>query len=101
MWGGSYAGFDQWATAKELPPHLTTIVPAAAAHPGLDFPFTNNVGISYAVFCLKKKNDRASQQNLFGDSTFSRTKFLDAYKQHIHFKTLDRFIGNPSANYQR
>ena len=20
MWGGSYAGFDQWATAKELPP---------------------------------------------------------------------------------
>jgi len=26
--------------AKELPPHLATIVPAAAAHPGLDFPFT-------------------------------------------------------------
>jgi hypothetical protein len=22
MWGGSYAGFDQWATAKESPPHL-------------------------------------------------------------------------------
>ena len=35
MWGGSYAGFDQWATAKEFPPHLTTIVPAAAAHPPL------------------------------------------------------------------
>ena len=33
MWGGSYAGFDQWATAKEFPPHLATIVPAAAAHP--------------------------------------------------------------------
>src|SRR5882757_4712967 len=48
MWGGSYAGFDQWATTKELPPHLTTIVPAAAAHPGSDFPFINNVGISYA-----------------------------------------------------
>src|SRR5438477_1977064 len=47
MWVGSYSGFDQWATAKELPPHLTTIVPAAAAHPGLDFPFTNNVGIPY------------------------------------------------------
>jgi len=26
MWGGSYAGFDQWATAKEFPPHLATIV---------------------------------------------------------------------------
>jgi predicted acyl esterase len=32
MWGGSYAGFDQWATAKEFPPHLATIVPVAAAH---------------------------------------------------------------------
>jgi predicted acyl esterase len=46
MWGGSYAGFDQWATAKEFPPHLATIVPAAAAHPGLDFPSPNNIGIS-------------------------------------------------------
>jgi putative CocE/NonD family hydrolase len=26
MWGGSYAGFDQWATLKEHPPHLATIV---------------------------------------------------------------------------
>ena len=34
MWGGSYAGYDQWATAKELPPHLATIVPAAAPYPG-------------------------------------------------------------------
>jgi putative CocE/NonD family hydrolase len=39
MWGGSYAGFDQWSTLKEFPPHLATIVPAAAAHAGVDFPF--------------------------------------------------------------
>src|SRR5271166_4873510 len=32
MWGGSYAGFNQWAALKEFPPHLATIVPAAAAH---------------------------------------------------------------------
>src|SRR5690348_9321989 len=73
MWGGSYAGFDQWSTLKEFPPHLATIVPAAAAHPGVDFPFQYNIfgpydedrkstrlnsshpSISYAVFCLKKK----------------------------------------------
>ncbi|MFH1110627.1 MAG: CocE/NonD family hydrolase [Planctomycetota bacterium] len=29
MWGGSYAGFNQWVTLKESPPHLMTIVPAA------------------------------------------------------------------------
>jgi uncharacterized protein len=27
MWGGSYAGYDQWATLKELPPHLATVSP--------------------------------------------------------------------------
>jgi len=101
MWGGSYAGFDQWATAKELPPHLATIVPAAAAHPGLDFPFTNNVGIPYDMQWFTSTSGRASQQNLFADSKFWRTKFLDAYKQYLPFKTLDSFIGNPSANFQR
>ena len=101
MWGGSYAGFDQWATAKELPPHLATIVPAAAAHPGLDFPFTNNVGIPYDTQWFTLTSGRASQQNLFADSKFWRAKFLDAYKQYVPFKTLDSFIGSPSANFQR
>ena len=101
MWGGSYAGFDQWATAKELPPPLATIVPAAAAHPGLDFPFTNNVGIPYDMQWFTLTSGRASQQNLFADSKFWRTKFFEAYKQYIPFKNLDGVIGNPSANFQR
>jgi putative CocE/NonD family hydrolase len=101
MWGGSYAGYDQWATAKEFPPHLTTIVPAAAAHPGLDFPFTNNVGIRYDVQWLTLTDGKASQQNLFADSAFWRGKFLDAYRQHIPFKSMDTFVGNPSVNFQR
>src|SRR5262249_2372549 len=49
MWGGSYAGFDQWSTLKEFPPHLATIVPAAAAHPGVDFPAFNGIFPSYLV----------------------------------------------------
>jgi predicted acyl esterase len=84
-----------------LPPHLATIVPAAAAHPGLDFPFTNNVGIPYDMQWFMLTNGRASQQNLFADSKFWRTKFLEAYKQYIPFKNLDRVVGNPSANFQR
>jgi len=101
MWGGSYAGFDQWATAKELPPHLATIVSVASAHPGLDFPFSNNVGISYDMQWFTLTSGNAGQQNLFADSKFWRAKFLDAYRQHIPFKALDSFIGNPSANFQR
>jgi putative CocE/NonD family hydrolase len=101
MWGGSYAGFDQWATAKESPPHLATIVPVAAAHPPLDYPSLDNVGETYDVQWFTFTSGRAGQVNLFGDQKFWRTKFLDAYKKHIPFRSLDSFVGNPSANFQR
>ena len=101
MWGGSYAGFDQWATAKELPPHLATIVPVAAAHPGLDFPFPNNVGQTYPIRWMTLTSGHTGQQNLFGESKFWQTKFLDAYRRHLPFKDLDTFIGNPTPNFQR
>jgi putative CocE/NonD family hydrolase len=101
MWGGSYAGFDQWATAKEFPPHLATIVPAAAAHPPLDYPSFNNVGETYDTQWFTLTSGRAAQNNLFGDQKFWRTKFLEAYEKHIAFKSLDSFVGNSSANFQR
>ena len=101
MWGGSYAGFDQWATAKEFPPHLVTIVPAAAAHPGLDYPSYNNIGMTYDMQWFTLTSGHTPQDNLFGDQKFWRTKFLDAYKKHLPFKSLDSFVGNPSANFQR
>ena len=101
MWGGSYAGFDQWATAKELPTHLTTIVPVAAAHPPLDYPSLDNVGETYDVQWFTFTRGHAGQQNLFGDQKFWRTKFLDAYKKHLPFKSLDSFVGNPLVNFQR
>jgi len=101
MWGGSYAGFDQWATAKEFPSHLATIVPVASAHPPLDYPFYNNVGQTYDMQWFTFTSGRVVQSNLFNDQKFWRTKFLDAYKKHIAFNKLDSFIGNPSANFQR
>ena len=101
MWGGSYAGFDQWATAKQFPPHLATIVPAAAAHPPLDYPSYHNVGETYDMQWFTFTSGHTGQQNLFADQKFWSTKFLDAYKKHIPFKSLDSFVGNPSANFQR
>ncbi|WP_379086060.1 CocE/NonD family hydrolase [Pedobacter sp. UC225_65] len=47
MYGGSYNGFAQWAATKKLHPALKTIVPSAAAAPGLDVPMTNNVVMSF------------------------------------------------------
>jgi uncharacterized protein len=47
MFGGSYNGFTQWATTKNLHPALKTIVPSASVAPGLDVPMTNNVFMSF------------------------------------------------------
>jgi uncharacterized protein len=101
MWGGSYAGFDQWATAKEFPPHLATIVPAAAVHPPLDYPSLDNVGETYDVRWFTFTGGHTGQTHLFGDERFWRTKFLEAYEKHLPFKSLDSFVGNPSLNFQR
>ncbi len=38
MYSGSYTGFSQWATVKNIHPALKTIVPNLAVMPGYDFP---------------------------------------------------------------
>jgi uncharacterized protein len=97
MWGGSYAGFDQWATAKEFPPHLTTIVPAAAAHPAVDFPFHNGVYYSYDIQWLTFTSGVTPNANLFGEDGFWRAKFHEFYVHHLPFATLDSIVGNRTS----
>ena len=101
MWGGSYAGFDQWATLKEFPPHLATIVPAAAAHAGVDFPFDSNITSPYLMQWLSFTSGVTSNAHLFGEESYWSAKWRDMYHQHLPFKTLDALIGNPSPMFQK
>lgn len=101
MWGGSYAGFDQWATAKELPPHLATIVPAASAHPGIDFPFDNDVFYPYDVQWLTFTSGKTGNPKLFGESSFWFSKFKELYLSGRPFADLDEIVGNPSKIFDR
>ena len=101
MWGGSYAGFDQWATAKELPPHLATIVPAASAHPGVDFPFDNNVFYAYDMQWLTFTSGKTGNGKLFGEGSFWFGKFKELYLSGRPFADLDEIVGNPSPIFER
>jgi putative CocE/NonD family hydrolase len=101
MWGGSYAGFDQWTVAKEFPPHLVTIVPAAAAHPGVDFPFQHNVFGPYIEQWLTFTSGVTSNGALFGNSSFWASKAREMYRQHLAFQDYDKLVGNPSRNFQK
>jgi len=101
MWGGSYAGYDQWATLKEFPPHLATIVPAAAAHPGVDFPFEYNIYGPYIEQWLSFTSGATSNAMLFGNGAFWGARTREAYDQHLAFNGYDRFVGNPNAVFQK
>jgi putative CocE/NonD family hydrolase len=101
MWGGSYAGFDQWTTLKEFPPHLATIVPAAAAHPGVDFPFEYNIFGPYVEQWLSFTSGATSNASLFGAASFWAAKAREYYDGHLAFNEYDRVAGNPSAVFQK
>jgi uncharacterized protein len=100
MWGGSYAGYDQWATAKEFPPHLATIVPVASPYAAVDFPMLNNIAYPYDIQWLTYTSGHASQDRLFGDSTFWATRYREWFESGRPFKELDTIVGNPSPIFQ-
>jgi putative CocE/NonD family hydrolase len=100
MWGGSYAGYNQWATAKEFPSALATIVPVASPKPGVDFPMANNIFYSYDMTWLTLVSGRAAQEEIFGDGDFWGANFERWYRSHAPFKTLDQVVGNPSPIFQ-
>ncbi|KRD79707.1 CocE/NonD family hydrolase [Lysobacter sp. Root983] len=100
MSGGSYGGYSQWAVAKELPPHLVTIVPVAAVGPGIDFPILNNIPYTYNMQWLTFVSGHASQDRIFADGAFWGAQYKRWYEAHAPFKELDTYIGNPSPIFQ-
>ncbi len=101
MWGGSYAGYDQWMTLREFPPHLATVVPVAAAHAGVDFPMFKNIWGPYDMQWLTFTSGVTPQQNLFGESSFWIEKFRELYINHRPYKDLDKIVGNESTVFQK
>jgi uncharacterized protein len=101
MWGGSYSGYNQWATAKELPPHLKTIVPVASVKPGIDFPLQNNISYSYVSQWLTYTNGKTPNGLLFRDKSYWASKFAERFQKDLPFKSLDTLVGNPNATFQK
>jgi len=100
MWGGSYAGYDQWATAKEFPPHLTTIVPVASPYAGVDFPMFGNVFSPYLLQWLTFTSGHTAQEAIFGDQAFWAAKDRQWFESGRPFASVDTMLGNPSPIFQ-
>src|SRR5947209_8613659 len=99
-WGGSYAGFNQWAILKEFPPHLTTAAPAAAAHPGIDYPMQQNIFGTYDIRWLTLVAGRTPNNKLFEDEKHWIDQYRRYYLGHKPFAELDSLAGVPSGHFQ-
>ena len=100
MWGGSYAGYVQWVTAKEFPPHLATIVPVAPPYAGVDFPMRGNISYPYVMQWLTMTSGHTSQERIFIDAAFWASKYRQWFESGAPFKNFDTQLGNPSATFQ-
>lgn len=100
MWGGSYSGYNQWAAAKERPPHLRTIVPAAAVRPGIDFPIQQNISSPYVIQWLTNTSGKTNNDQLFNDTEYWTAKFAERFRDDAPFNRLDSIAGNHSAVFQ-
>ncbi|MBS0274765.1 MAG: CocE/NonD family hydrolase [Proteobacteria bacterium] len=97
MWGGSYSGAAQWAVAKELPPHLATIVPVAASCQGVDFPMRNNIFWPYAAQWLTYVSGCTLQGQTFGDTALWFDIFRDHFLVDEPLSALSRLLDDHAA----
>jgi putative CocE/NonD family hydrolase len=100
MWGGSYAGYAQWAAAKEGPPHLATIAPVAAPFSGVDSPMRNNIFFPERMQWLTLTAGHALQWQIYSDSVLWSASFRRWHESGRPFRELDAAIGHPSALFQ-
>jgi len=100
LWGGSYDGFTQWATAAEFPPHLEAIAPASPVYPGLTFPNYKNIGNPAIVSWLALTSGATDNWRLYNDMAFWARQLRRYHVQRVPFRRLDTLLGFPSAIFQ-
>lgn len=93
MWGGSYGGYLQWATAKEAPAHLATIVPAASTYRGVDSPMRNNIFYPERMQWLALTSGRTAQTRLYQDEAFWCALYRQWHESGTAFRDIDAMLG--------
>nr|WP_047168052.1 CocE/NonD family hydrolase [Sphingomonas sp. Y57] len=102
MWGGSYGGYDQWATARERPRALASIAPVASPFMGIDYPMRNNGAMPYWMQWLTLISGRTSQDRMFwNNERYWGAKFCQWVESGLPFRELDTFLGNPSPTFRK
>jgi len=102
MYGGSYEGFTQWATAKRRPPSLKAIMPAVTFSPGTDFPMEGNVFLTYALpWPLYTTDNKALDDATYYDDDRWERMQRTWYATGRAYRDLDRIDGQPNPVFDK
>jgi putative CocE/NonD family hydrolase len=99
MYGGSYAGGDQWQVAGMKPPHLSAVAPVASVRPGVDFPMSQNIHGTYDEQWLSLTTGHPFYGQVFTNGGVWRDTNLRLFRKGAAFSTLDVEAGNPNATF--
>jgi uncharacterized protein len=100
MFGGSYAGGDQWQTAATHPPHLVTIAPVASVRAGVDFPIYQNIPDTYSLQWLTYTTGHVLYEGVFSDGTLWSNAGKRLFLAKAPFNQWDKYSGNTGTVFQ-
>lgn len=83
MWGGSYSGYVQWATASKRPPSLKAIIPISAALPDVDVPHLGGIYYSFNLQWAALFTGRSPPINLFMDNDYWRSVYEEIRSREL------------------
>lgn len=93
MYSGSYTGYSQWATVKNIHPALKTIVPQVAVMPGFDMPMENNVQMNSGLYW--------PHDNIYKNAPIRRSLPFEWFENGVSFKDMDSLAGYRNLIFQK
>ena len=102
MYGGSYNGFTQWATAKYMPKGLKALMVGAAAAPGIDVPMEGNVFWNFIYpWPLYTTSTKGSDETTYSDRKRWQKLDHDWYVNGRAYRDLDKIDGTPNPIFDK
>ena len=97
MYGGSYEGFTQWATAKHMPKGLKAMMTGAPAAPGVDVPMEGNVFWNFVYpWPLYTTNAKGADDATYNDRARWQRLNRSWYVSGRAYRDLDKIDGTPN-----
>jgi putative CocE/NonD family hydrolase len=102
MFGGSYEGFTQWATAKHRPKALKAMMPSVTGAPGIDVPMEGGIFFGFQHYWpFYVANNKTLDYAAYEDDARWQRMFRQWYVQGGAYRERDTLDGTTNTLYRR